>query len=215
MKSTTLCLTFDSPDLPDRVNIGYKSYKVKLFAQKTQQCFKCQRYGHHSSNCKGHDRCRKCGKNYKTSDCENGTLKCVNCKGSHASSSKECPWYEKTKQANKVMAAQKMTFREALIYNDNKSRVEKKTEQSISVQTVENHSDKITGYKSEVKSSIKTENLISFICQICRVYEQVDKGDIEQRHGIIVKLCAMYLDLDLSVDKLVENSEIANECFNI
>lgn len=214
--STTLCLTFDSPNLPDRINLGYNNYRVKVFIQKTLQCYKCQRYGHHSAQCKGQERCRKCGDNHRSDDCQASTVKCANCKGDHNSNSKDCPWYEKTKQANKVMATQKMTFKEAIVYNEKKEKSEKDKSQERDKEKVKTQTgaDKDSNKdKKGVETLVKKENLVSFVYQMCKVYENIDKSHVEQRHETIARLCKTYLHFDITNDKLVEANEIGKDCF--
>lgn len=207
MQSTTLCLTFDTPELPVSVNIGFRNYRVKIFIPKTLQCYKCQRYGHHSSDCGYKDRCRKCGQDHKSEDCDNSTVKCANCKGDHSSNSKDCPWFHKTKQANKVMVTQKMTFREAIIYNNKQDKIENKKSEEKSVDTIVKDKNINLNDKSKEGLLINTmtkESLVSFVCQVCTVFENTDKNSIDQRQDSIIKLCSSFLHLDITKEKLAE-----------
>lgn len=55
------------------------------------QCFNCQRIGHSYANCSFSPRCLKCGKNHKSSDCNNASEpRCANCNGNHAAVSRSC-----------------------------------------------------------------------------------------------------------------------------
>lgn len=81
------------------------------------QCHKCQEFGHIAKNCNQLHRCCKCltshpiGKeNCSRQSRDEGTPKCVNCKGDHASNFKDCParlqYVEKvTKMRNNRTAA--------------------------------------------------------------------------------------------------------------
>jgi hypothetical protein len=70
----------------------------------TDQCQKCQRFGHHQIRCSAQPRCRTCAKNHRTDQhkcstcsatthCEHTSPKCSNCKGSHTADSRSCPTY--------------------------------------------------------------------------------------------------------------------------
>lgn len=59
------------------------------------QCFKCLRYGHIALNCFQDIACPKCGEAHTKDVCNNNIFKCINCKGSHDSNSRDCPIYQK------------------------------------------------------------------------------------------------------------------------
>ena len=56
------------------------------------QCYNCQEIGHKAFNCKKTQVCGKCAKEgHHHSDCIEAIQKCVLCKGSHESFSRNCP----------------------------------------------------------------------------------------------------------------------------
>lgn len=74
-------------------------YWDKYINNKTVlQCYRCQAFGHTSSNCFKPPRCVKCALNHFTADCSK-TLdvpaKCCNCSGDHPASFTGCPSYQK------------------------------------------------------------------------------------------------------------------------
>ena len=74
---------------------------------------KCNRFGHTSTNCKGKERCSKCGGDYKIENCQITNAKCVNCNGNHSAASKECPRYQNEVQVLKILTHKKLTYAEA------------------------------------------------------------------------------------------------------
>jgi hypothetical protein len=80
------------------VVIAYDLKIVERYEPKCRiiQCFKCQRYGHISTQCRGTQKCGHCGGNHGTIDCADGThakrRSCAACDGGeHASWSTACP----------------------------------------------------------------------------------------------------------------------------
>ena len=62
------------------------------------QCYRCQAFGHTSSNCYKSPRCVKCASNHLTKDCTKMPelpATCCNCNGNHPASFSECPSYLK------------------------------------------------------------------------------------------------------------------------
>ncbi len=117
-KTGTFLLTFDSTSLPQSINVGYLRTKVDIYVPNPLRCFKCQKFGHGQTSCKGQSVCMKCGKASHGDDPCTGPLHCVNCAGSHASNSKQCPTWRKE------CAIQKMKTLEKLPYGEAKKRVE-------------------------------------------------------------------------------------------
>ena len=113
--TNTYILTFSSPDLPHSVKIGYISAEVDLYIPNPMRCFKCQQYGHHISRCPRGPICAKCGtdeEDHSYDTCSN-TLKCTNCKGSHAAFSRECPIWKEEKEILNIKYTKNVSFPEA------------------------------------------------------------------------------------------------------
>ncbi|VDI72394.1 Hypothetical predicted protein [Mytilus galloprovincialis] len=111
--SRSVKLIFDVPILPQTINIGFNSYKIKLYVPNPIQCYKCQGYGHMAGNCSNKRKCRKCGEDHQSNECNTESPKCVNCKGDHPSNYKLCPSREQQKQALKVVKRDNITLHEA------------------------------------------------------------------------------------------------------
>ena len=94
--------------------IRYYRYKVKdwKFDNQPLQCYKCQRYGHHQSQCRSSEQiCPICAENHTLNDCPNRDDKakaiCINCKNykntqlpySHVAFSRDCPRNKNAQEA--------------------------------------------------------------------------------------------------------------------
>ena len=59
---STLFLTFNTPDLPKEISLGYLKVKVALFVPNPMRCFNCNKFGHTSQRCKVAAKCPDCEK---------------------------------------------------------------------------------------------------------------------------------------------------------
>jgi len=109
----TIVLTFGTPELPERVWAGFYYVRVKPYVPLPLRCYKCQRYGHGSAQCKKEAICFRCGeKDHEGSICQ-ADSKCVNCNGSHMSSSRDCPKWKEECEIQKIRTEKKVSFPEA------------------------------------------------------------------------------------------------------
>jgi len=72
-------LQLNTSDLPGEVKLGYLFLRVKLYIPKPLRCYKCNRYGHVASHCRGKQRCSICGGEHKYNECRAAAPKCPNC----------------------------------------------------------------------------------------------------------------------------------------
>ena len=91
LPTRSIILTFASRKLPTSIKVGYLNCPVRPYVPNPMRCFKCQRYGHSQPSCRSSSivcaRCSEIGHDSK--EC-NKEVKCFNCKGPHASYSREC-----------------------------------------------------------------------------------------------------------------------------
>lgn len=119
-KTPTLCIkvTFIGKTLPDKVNLFYQVFKVKLYVDKPWQCFNCQGYGHNATECRFKTRCLLCSGQHRMKDCPNNgnqvAKKCTNCKGDHLACYGGCPHMKLAKKVEHIKATQKLSYRDAL-----------------------------------------------------------------------------------------------------
>ncbi|GFV61769.1 uncharacterized protein TNCV_189261 [Trichonephila clavipes] len=108
-----LILTFTSPTLPQTIKAGYLNCKIRPYIPNPLRCFKCQRFGHSQTACRGQLTCSRCASvGHASSDC---TLeqKCVNCSQPHSADSKLCPKWKIEKEIQTIKTNRNISYIEA------------------------------------------------------------------------------------------------------
>ncbi|GFT76524.1 uncharacterized protein TNCV_1808951 [Trichonephila clavipes] len=102
-----LILTFNSPILPTNIKAGYLNCRIRPYIPNPLRCFKCQRFGHSQTSCRGQLTCSRCASvGHASTDC-NLEPKCVNCLQPHPSDSKICPKWKIEKQIQEIKTTKK------------------------------------------------------------------------------------------------------------
>ncbi|GFX57059.1 putative RNA-directed DNA polymerase from transposon X-element [Trichonephila clavipes] len=108
-----LILTFNSPKLPSNIKAGYLNCKVRPYIPNPLRCFKCQRFGHSQTSCRGQLTCSRCASvGHASTDCSLEP-KCINCLQPHPSDSKLCPKWKIEKQIQELKTTQNISYPEA------------------------------------------------------------------------------------------------------
>lgn len=107
----SVVLFFDAESLPERVSLGFQSFKVNTFIPRPIRCFKCQRYGHVASTCRGSRRCPKCGEDHDFTDCTN-EVSCCLCGGKHSAAFRGCKMYQDAFEIIKIKSAHNVSYAE-------------------------------------------------------------------------------------------------------
>lgn len=108
-----LILTFNSSVLPETIETGYVKIRVRPYIPNPLRCYKCQRFGHSSQNCRGRMTCAKCSDTEHSSETCSNTPHCVNCNGEHAAYSRSCPSWKKEKEIVTIKVKENLSFKEA------------------------------------------------------------------------------------------------------
>ena len=124
--TNTYVIDFMASKLPPSVMAGYLSLKVEPYIPNPLRCFTCQKFGHHSDNCRDKKhKCARCAGPHNINDniCSTGTSpKCVNCAGQHMASSRDCPMWQQEKEIVKIKTENNISFPEARkIFNQSKT----------------------------------------------------------------------------------------------
>ncbi|GBM48091.1 hypothetical protein AVEN_34412-1 [Araneus ventricosus] len=108
-----LILTFASAKLPENIKAGYMRLSVRAYIPNPLRCFKCQRFGHSKTSCRGTLTCARCAEvGYESTDCTR-TEKCVNCKGEHTSFSRNCAAWKREKEIISTKIKKQISYPEA------------------------------------------------------------------------------------------------------
>ena len=87
----TFVLSFLQESLPDRVQVTFRSPRVRPYIPNPVRCFKCQTYGHVANSCNRKERCARCSTvGHKSSACRAVKPKCT-CGGDHPVWDRSCP----------------------------------------------------------------------------------------------------------------------------
>lgn len=103
--------TFDRPQLPDRIVIGYLSIPLRPYIPQPMICTNCYQMGHRRSKCNNHKICKTCSEESHEGLCS--AIKCMLCKGNHANLDKSCPKLIEETQIKKIMVINKVSYYEA------------------------------------------------------------------------------------------------------
>lgn len=107
-------LTFDRSTLPQSVTAGFLHCEVRQYIPNPRRCFKCQRYGHSTTSCRGRLTCPKCAAYDHTSEnCTSDELKCPNCEQPHAAYSRKCEKFKAEKEIINLKVTQNISYQEA------------------------------------------------------------------------------------------------------
>ncbi|GFU16341.1 uncharacterized protein TNCV_4231861 [Trichonephila clavipes] len=87
--------------------------RIRPYIPNPLRCFKCQRFGHSQTSCRGQLTCSRCASvGHASTDC-NLEPKCVNCLQPHPSDSKICPKWKIEKQIQEIKTTKNISYPEA------------------------------------------------------------------------------------------------------
>ncbi|GFT97633.1 uncharacterized protein TNCV_2024511 [Trichonephila clavipes] len=95
------------------IQAGYLNCQIRPYIPNPLRCFKCQRFGHSHTACRGQLTCSRCATvGHPSTDC---TLepRCVNCSQSHPSDSKLCSKWKTEKEIQIIKTNRNLTYLEA------------------------------------------------------------------------------------------------------
>jgi hypothetical protein len=110
--SSTVLLTFEGQNLPEKVFLFYNSIKVLPYIYPCNICKKCLRYGHSEKKCTSTQRCANCGDKHDKEACpiKDSTPKCLYCQGEHLATDTKCPEFARQKEIKRRMANESISF---------------------------------------------------------------------------------------------------------
>ncbi|XP_023212611.1 uncharacterized protein LOC111641285 [Centruroides sculpturatus] len=126
-----LILTFNKPTLPSVITAGYLRCPVRPYVPNPLRCFKCQRFGHSQTSCRGKSICAQCGtEGHESTECTT-TPCCVNCKDAHPAYSRKCLAWQREKEIQRVKTINNIPYPEARRMVTQSTVVKQKTFASV------------------------------------------------------------------------------------
>ena len=134
----SLIIVFGSEiDFPSHSYLGYRRLTVKEFIPHPIRCFKCQKFGHISKNCRGKQKCPLCSEDHTFEECQNReNKKCSNCGGSHSAGFKGCIVFVKAQEIKQLSHQKKITYSEATKQINLINKMENQTKQTLVAENV-------------------------------------------------------------------------------
>lgn len=112
-KTPLFILTFSTPNLPNRIKAGYLNVSVRPYIPNPLRCFRCQRFGHSITSCRGSATCAKCGcKEHSSEQCTSKAC-CINCGGDHPAYFKSCPKWQLEKEIQRLRVVNNLSYPDA------------------------------------------------------------------------------------------------------
>lgn len=112
IKTGTYIMTFNKPQPPEKIHLGYLSVTVNVFIPNPLRCISCQKFGHGSAWQYVKAVCCNCGEEGHGPGCTR-PAKCSNCTADHSASSKVCAAWSKEKEIQRVKCMEKVSYIEA------------------------------------------------------------------------------------------------------
>lgn len=111
--TNTFILSFRLSQPPKFIKVSYLRIPVAVFIPNPLRCFKCQKYGHGKSTCRGSLICARCGVADHADEGCTSSARCANCGGDHTAFDKDCPVWKREKQVQQIKADKGCSFIEA------------------------------------------------------------------------------------------------------
>jgi len=219
----SVILQFSGNSIPSRIYLGFQSFTVQEFVPRPVRCYKCQRYGHVATNCRGSARCPKCGESHGYEECTTETPSCLHCGGNHSVAFKGCPKYKEAQQVQSYKFKNKVSFAEAVkavvpkntsvpqnITNEIPSSQVEKSAQSIIIQTSSSTPEFLPKPTQEATDEIYTQ-IVAFVAKtvaICHE-EAFWKRPRNQRVKHVTNLANSIFKVDLNLEKVLDNYQSA------
>ena len=113
MPTKHVILAFASTKLPSSIKAGYLQYAIRPYIPNPLRCFKCQRFGHSKTSCRGKLFCGRCSaEGHESINCTE-SYHCINCKEAHPSYSRTCEKWKFEKEIQTVHTKQNFSYSEA------------------------------------------------------------------------------------------------------
>lgn len=209
--------------MPSKVQLGYMSYPVREYVPHPLRCFKCQRFGHVATQCRGKLRCAKCGNEHEYGQCgDNAELKCCNCGGQHSAAYGGCVKQKEAKEVQKYKITHKVSYAEAIKHIVKDKREEKSVPILLSKQrsSEDNRTNPIRESRNpsgNINQQNKTHRSTAPNCCECKM-RLSDETLLVKKNDFIAFICSVVNVTMLHVkksDKIKSVVEAANDILGL
>ncbi|XP_064469676.1 uncharacterized protein LOC135384404 [Ornithodoros turicata] len=124
-------LTFLGQTPPKQLCLHLLTMQVRNYLPRATQCNKCMRYGHVAAYSIHKKICYNCGTHHEAPDCPTSEPLCINCKGKHLATSRDCPKFRKQCRISRERSRSNTSYKEAQVKVRTKQRQRKHRQRNI------------------------------------------------------------------------------------
>ena len=111
-------------EIPAKVQLGFLTFKTRVYIPLVTRCYKCQKYGHIAAKRRKEEpTCSVCAGPHVYADCHSKDKKCANCRAAHSTSYWQCPRYILAKKVTYRAATEHISYRDAVLQLCHEERV--------------------------------------------------------------------------------------------
>jgi len=197
--------------LPDHVNIGFMTFRVRIYIPRPFRCTRCQMFGHAADSCWRPACCPRCAGNHEFDQCqikaeEPENHKCRNCHGHHSSAWTGCPVYHNIHQALEIKAHQKISYKEAVEkvkINQKEENAKIAADKLKTSATTTAEIQQITGLENATTETRKTSQNQS---------DQINTSDASQGSPLqrLLKICVVGLLICIDSNTIQDKTKTEN-----
>ena len=113
-RSLSICITFNTPNIQAKLQLGYEYFNVKPFIPPVIRCYNCQRLGHVANNCRSSTRCVRCGGSHSFDQCQQKEkVKCCRCGENHSSAYGGCVTIRQERKIQSIKVSCNISYADA------------------------------------------------------------------------------------------------------
>ena len=159
-KTLSVTLTFNTPQLPPLVKLGYEVFETKPYIPPVVRCFKCQRLGHFADVCRGTIRCVRCSGPHSYEECtQKDQVHCSRCGGNHSAAYAGCSTMKEEKKIQEIRVTLNISYADAAKAVRPPKDNDSSGKDQVHVSKVTEQSSSKTTNRSDVQMAQKDTNI--------------------------------------------------------
>ncbi|XP_058839756.1 uncharacterized protein LOC131695305 [Topomyia yanbarensis] len=125
VKTATFVLTISKATMPEDIKVGFQKVATRPYYPRPMRCFQCLQYGHLGKDCKQEKVCVNCSEKYHGDKCDR-PARCANCEQAHATTSLECPTWQRENDIVRTKIDNGISYYEAKKIVDSRKQPERR-----------------------------------------------------------------------------------------